>query len=71
MVGYFPKYARPKVKVDIDPVVVAALRLAKIWKCTPQEVMDAPCGLVLAALEYERFESEYEQQFMEINKDRN
>ena len=70
MVGYFQKYARPKTKITIDTVIFVALRMAKIWKCTPQEVLDSPCDHVLAALEYEMFESEYEQQFMEINKDR-
>lgn len=70
MVGYFKKYANPKTSVTLDQSFMGALRLAKVWMCTPQEVLDSPCDHVIAALEYERFHDEYEQVFIEINKDR-
>ena len=69
MVGYHEKYRRPKVTVSVDQTLMAALRLSKIWNCTPQMVLDSPCDHVVAALEYEKFHDEYEQVFVEKNRE--
>ena len=34
----------------------------------PQEILDSSLDMVLAMIEYERFTSEYEESFIEMNK---
>lgn len=69
MVGHHEKYRRPKVRIDVDQTLMAALRLSKVWHCAPQAVLDSPCDQVIAALEYEKFQDEYEQVFVDKNRE--
>jgi hypothetical protein len=50
--------------------VGVALRLAKAgyWQGDPGIILKAPSDLVLAALQYENFVSDYERAAFELNK---
>lgn len=49
-----------------------ALRLASSgwWDGDPERVLLAPADLVMGAVQYEAFRAEYEQAYVEINKER-
>lgn len=46
------------------------MRLAKAGYCggDPQKILKTRADLVMAMLDYETFEADYESQFIEINK---
>lgn len=50
--------------------MVIAVKLAKAgyYGGDPQAVLRAPADIVLAALQYEAFSSDYERTYMELNK---
>jgi hypothetical protein len=49
--------------------VVIALKLSKAGYGRPDEVLEMRCDIVLAAAEYEGFLSQYEAEWIELNKD--
>lgn len=52
----------------MDTAMLVALRLSKEGFGTPEEILAMPTDIVLAALEYSGFASDYEETMMEINK---
>lgn len=50
--------------------MLIALRLAKDGFGTPQQILEMPSDIVLSALEYLGFISDYEDTMIELNKDR-
>ena len=48
---------------------MAALKLSKAGYGKPQDILDAPLDLVIGMIAYEKFSSEYEARFYEINKE--
>ena len=60
---------RPKVTID-DEALFIAIRLAKAGYCSgdPKKVLMTRADLVMAMLDYETFEADYESQYIELNK---
>ena len=53
----------------MDPVLLTALRLSSAgFGWSPDQVLRMPVDLVLGAMEYVQFKSDYETTFAEINK---
>ena len=48
---------------------MVAIKLAKIWHVTPDQVLKTRSDLVMSALAYEKFLSEYEEKAFEMNKE--
>ena len=49
--------------------MIAALRLSKAGYGKPQEILETPLDIVIGMIAYENFLPEYEERFIEINKE--
>ena len=61
---------RPEVKIELDPLDLMVHRLACDGFCggDPQRILDLPSDLVLQHWDFVRFQSEYEETLLELNK---
>lgn len=59
----------PKVKIDADEASLIALRLSKAGYGRPDDVLNMRSDLVVLAIEYERFQNDYQATYIELNKD--
>lgn len=62
----------PEAEVNASDEIVVALRVAKAgyYGGDPERVLAARVDLVIAALEYEVFTSDYEREYIRINKEK-
>lgn len=62
-------YTYPKVSIENQTMFVA-VRLAKAgyFGGDPEQVMNAPVDVVQSILDYEGFESAYEEEYIALNK---
>lgn len=58
---------KPKFTVNLNDEIFVAIRLAKVWGCRPDEVLDTRCDLVVAALQYEVFCNDFEAAYIALN----
>ncbi len=62
---------RPKVTVNADEATVVAIKLARLGYGSgdPQKVLEFPADIVIAILQYEQFQVDYEEAYIDMNKD--
>ena len=52
----------------MDTAMLTALRLSKAGYGTPTEILRMPVDVVVAAMEFEAFQNDYESTVRELNK---
>lgn len=61
----------PKTSVEASRALATAMRLASSgwWGGNPERILRAPADVVIAALQYEDFKSDYEAAYIELNRE--
>lgn len=63
-----PYRVYPKVKINEKEDIYIAIRLSKAGYGTVEEILNMSWNLVESIIEYEKFQNEYEEQYIELNK---
>ena len=59
----------PKTEISCSKAIQVALSLSKAGYGTPEQIMEMNAEIVMSALDYENFKNEYEQEYMQLNRE--